>query len=220
MNNHTRSDLALHLLLEEEESSFWHAELTHCIAHPSFQLDDFVFASNLILTDCSPNFAQECGRTSPRDLIGRTVNRFIFGDSIQDVVVHKGLNHLPNIVKFVSIHRHNSNIRSGFINSLGLVISGTSLVGMLGHRREITRELKSREARQEVKESLTTREFQIFIFLAKGRSVKEIASSIGMMEKTVYFHIENIKKKMHTCGIMDIVQKAYRLGFMDSTESR
>lgn len=217
MRNDTRSDLLMQLVLHEEES-IWYAELARPLPLHSFRLHDFIGASNLILSECSVNFAAQSGYASTRDLIGSAVNRILFGERIYDIVVINDANALPHIVKFVAIHSHNGSIDRGHFNSVGLIATGNSLTGMLGRRRNITDQLKAKQERQALQQSLTTREYEIFLSLAKGRTVKQIAPLCGMMEKTVYFHIENIKRKMHTCGIIDIVQKAYRLGFMDSAE--
>lgn len=218
MNNYTRSDLGMQLLLHETEESVWRAELTHSIPLDPFHIHDFLCASNLILSECSLHFALQCDSLSCRDLIGTPINRIIFGQDVHDVVVHKDRNHLPHIVKFISVHNNHGAAGTGYLNSVGLMRSDSSLVGMLGRRRDITHQLKEKEQRQALRNSLTVKEYEVFLSLVKGRTVKQIASSAGMMDKTVYFHIENIAKKMHTNGILDIVQRAYRLGFLDSTE--
>lgn len=218
MNNYTRSDIFMQMSLHEKEESVWHADLTKPIPLLSFQLHDFASASSLILSDCSVNFAVQCGDSSRHDLIGTPVNRFIFGQHQLDVVIHKDSNGFPNILKFISIHDENDQTGKGFLNSVGLLASDTMLVGMFGRRRDITHQLKSKAERLALKNSLTTKEFEIFLSLAEGRTVKQIASSAGLMEKTVYFHLENIGRKMHTGGIIDIIVKAYRLGFLDARE--
>jgi DNA-binding CsgD family transcriptional regulator len=218
MRNDTRSEIVMQLFLHEKEESVWYAELPHCTSLQEFDLHDFTSASNLILSDCSPTFAVQCGSESARDLIGQAINGRLFGEQLREVVVLNDKGNLPHIVKFVSIYGCGGSIDKAYFNIVGLIATGLSLNGMLGRRRDITQKLKAKEEREALEDSLTTRELEIFLWLAKGRTVKQIASLGGMMEKTVYFHIENIERKMHTCGILDIVQKAYRLGFMDSTE--
>lgn len=218
MRNDTRSDLAMQLLLHEKEESIWYAELAQPVPLRSFRLQDFVGASNLILSECSANFAAQSGYASARGLLGRAVNTILFGQRVLEPLVLNDANGLPHIVKFTAMHSRTGPVDKAFFNSVGLIASGTSLTGMLGRRRDITRQVRTKQERQALQQSLTTREYEIFLSLAKGRTVKQIASLCGMMEKTVYFHIENIERKMHTCGIIEIVQQAYRLGFMDSTE--
>lgn len=218
MRNDTRSDLAMQLLLHEKEESIWYAELEEPVLLRSFRLQDFIGASNLILSDCSVSFASQSGYASSSALLGRAINQLLFGERVLEPAVLNDAKGLPHIVKFTAMHSHKGSGEKAYFNSVGLIAAGSLLTGMLGRRRDITRQVRTKRERQALQDSLTTREYEIFLSLAKGRTVKQIAALCGMMEKTVYFHIENIERKMHTCGIIDIVQKAYRLGFMDSAE--
>lgn len=220
MNHETRSDIVMQLLLHEKEESVWRAELTVPVPLSAFEIDDFLTASNLILSECSPNFAVQCGYSFRHDFIGTPINRFVFGRRIEDVVVHNGPNFLPHIIKFVSIHGDNGSRAPGYLNSVGLETSDSMLIGMLGRRRDITFQLKLQDERRALQNSLTAKEFEIFLALVRGNTVKQIASLCGLMEKTVYFHLENIGKKMHAYGMMEIVIKAYRLGFLEPTDVR
>ncbi|MGE5313262.1 MAG: LuxR C-terminal-related transcriptional regulator [Acidobacteriota bacterium] len=219
MENGTRPDLMLQLLLQDADESVWRADLVRSMPLHEFCLHEFFQQSDLILRDCSLNFARQCGCGAPGELLNTPVNRLVFGERIEDLFVHYDPDRLPFIVKFISVHASNGSIDHGYLNCIGLIASGFELTGMVGRRRDITHQLRIREERRELKDSLTEKEYEIFLGLVKGKTVKQIASGLGLVEKTVYFHIENIEKKMRTCGILDIVQKAYRLGFFDSAEA-
>ena len=104
----------------------------------------------------------------------------------------------------------------GYMNTIGLVADDQWIYGMLGRQYDITPQLKKTAERKVLKEKLTVKEFEIFLSLAKGHSVKHIAWNTGSTEKAVYYHIENMERKMKTQSIIGIIQQAYRLGFMDT----
>ncbi len=56
---------------------------------------------------------------------------------------------------------------------------------------------------------LTSRESECLFYLLRGRTPKEIANKLFVSPKTVYFHIENIKKKWNCHSRSDIFDKAY-----------
>ena len=62
---------------------------------------------------------------------------------------------------------------------------------------------------------LTTREVEIFVLLARGRSVSEIATAINLSPKTVHAHRANVMRKLEVRGIAELVQLAVRSGAID-----
>ncbi len=61
--------------------------------------------------------------------------------------------------------------------------------------------------------TLTSRESQCLFYILRGRSAKEIASLLNISDKTVNFHVENIKKKWNCRTRSDIFDVAYDYGF-------
>lgn len=62
---------------------------------------------------------------------------------------------------------------------------------------------------------LSAREFEVFIALAKGRSVNEIADVLHLSPRTVGTHLYNIKQKLGANNQADIAIAALRAGLMD-----
>ncbi len=213
MNHYTRYDIFLQLLLHEKDDNLWQAELAAPVLRESFSLHDLSISSNLILKECNQNFAVCCGCTSAGDLVGRSINHFIFGERICDVTAHYDSQHRPFILTFTTSLASRSR---GYKNTVGLVADDEFIYGMLGRQYDITPQLRKRAERKELKEKLTVKEFEIFLSLAKGHTVKHIAWNTGSTEKAVYYHIENMQRKMKAQSIIGIVQMAYRLGFMDA----
>ena len=213
MNNYSRNDIFLQLLLHEKDDNLWQAELVSPVSRPSFRLQELISSSDLILTECNQNFAQRCGCESAHELIGQSINKFIFGERVTDVTTHYDSRQRPFILKFRTSQAAKTK---GYMNTVGLVADDLFVYGMIGRQYDITPQLRKTAERKELKDKLTVKEFEIFLSLAKGQTVKHIAWNTGSTEKAVYYHIENMERKMKTQSIIGIIQKAYRLGFMDA----
>ena len=79
---------------------------------------------------------------------------------------------------------------------------------------DIARKLALREAEfdQVAADRLSAREFEILRLLAQGRSVKEIADSLGLNVKTVANHQSSIKQKLGADTALQLLIKANQLG--------
>jgi two-component system, NarL family, invasion response regulator UvrY len=62
---------------------------------------------------------------------------------------------------------------------------------------------------------LSAREFEVFIALAKGRSVNEIAEVLHLSPRTVGTHLYNIKQKLGASNQAEIAIAALRAGLID-----
>ncbi len=71
-----------------------------------------------------------------------------------------------------------------------------------GHRR-IPQKIADRLADRMFREELSAREMQVLKLIVKGKSNKEIASALGVVEGTVKIHINNILGKL---GVSDRTQ--------------
>jgi DNA-binding NarL/FixJ family response regulator len=70
----------------------------------------------------------------------------------------------------------------------------------------------------EIAPRLTERELEVVKALARGKSNKEIALSLGISEKTVRNHASNIYKKLHIFDRTQAVIYAIRRGLVDIEE--
>jgi DNA-binding CsgD family transcriptional regulator len=61
---------------------------------------------------------------------------------------------------------------------------------------------------------LSERECEVLILIAKGATSKEIGGRLGISNKTVEAHRENIKKKLKVNTIAQLVQCAVSLGLI------
>jgi two-component system, NarL family, invasion response regulator UvrY len=79
---------------------------------------------------------------------------------------------------------------------------------------DIARKLALREAgvEQQGADRLSAREFEVLRLLARGRSVKEIAESMGLNSKTVANHQSTIKQKLGADTSIQLLIKANQLG--------
>ena len=65
-------------------------------------------------------------------------------------------------------------------------------------------------------EALTAREFEIFVMLAKGKSVAEIAEVLFLSPRTVGTHLYNIKQKLGAGNASELTLIAIRNGLIDA----
>ncbi|MBI4988293.1 MAG: response regulator transcription factor [Rhodocyclales bacterium] len=65
-------------------------------------------------------------------------------------------------------------------------------------------------------ESLTAREFEVFVMLARGRSVAEIAEVLFLSPRTVGTHLYNIKQKLGAANAAELTLIAIRNGVIDA----
>jgi DNA-binding NarL/FixJ family response regulator len=79
---------------------------------------------------------------------------------------------------------------------------------------DIARKLALREAgvEQQGADKLSAREFEVLHLLAQGRSIKEIAESMGINSKTVANHQSIIKQKLGADTAIQLLIKANQLG--------
>jgi len=73
--------------------------------------------------------------------------------------------------------------------------------------REELRELQRREA------TLTPREREVMAWVVDGRRNKQIATELGIVEKTIKVHRARVMEKMRADSLADLVRSAQKLGF-------
>ena len=77
---------------------------------------------------------------------------------------------------------------------------------------EIAQKLALRDFSLDQADGLSAREFEVLRLLANGRSVKEIAESLGLNPKTVANHQSAIKQKLGADTAIQLLRKANQLG--------
>jgi len=84
---------------------------------------------------------------------------------------------------------------------------------------DVARKLALREAdlAQDAADRLSMREFEVLRLLAQGRSVKQIADSLGLNMKTVANHQSSIKQKLGADTALQLLIKANQLGMDAAT---
>ncbi len=83
--------------------------------------------------------------------------------------------------------------------------------------KDIARRLAAerRDSERDLLTKLTSREFQVFTLLAKGRSVAEIADTIFISPKTVHVHRANVFRKLRISTTAELVRMAIRNDIID-----
>jgi two-component system, NarL family, invasion response regulator UvrY len=65
-------------------------------------------------------------------------------------------------------------------------------------------------------EHLSPREFEVFLLLAEGKSVNEIAEILNLSSKTVGHHYTHLKRKLNVSNISEITRLAIRGGLLEA----
>jgi two-component system invasion response regulator UvrY len=65
-------------------------------------------------------------------------------------------------------------------------------------------------------ERLSEREFEVFVQLARGRSVAEIAASLNLSPSTVGTHLYNVKQKLEAANQAELTLIALRWGVIEA----
>ena len=74
---------------------------------------------------------------------------------------------------------------------------------------ELTKRIEAgSDSKTDVLALLTPREFEIFIFLGEGKTIKEIASTLTISTSTVGTHTETIKKKFNISNLSALIRYA------------
>lgn len=77
---------------------------------------------------------------------------------------------------------------------------------------DIAHKLALRDFSATVADDLSAREFEVLRLLAQGRSIREIAESMGLNPKTIANHQSAIKQKLGADTAIQLLKKAAQLG--------
>ena len=92
------------------------------------------------------------------------------------------------------------------VQAVHSIASGKKYVSADIARKLALRELEARDAGD-----LTEREFEVLQLLAQGRSIKDIAESMGLNPKTIANHQSAIKAKLGAETAIDLLKKTQQL---------
>jgi FixJ family two-component response regulator len=107
-------------------------------------------------------------------------------------------------------------IKAGATDFLTKPVSSTQLIAAI--RAAIARDAATRRARAEIAAlekrlaTLTAREREVLLAVAKGRLNKQIADDLGIVEQTVKFHRARIMERMKARTVAELIHIATRLG--------
>lgn len=103
------------------------------------------------------------------------------------------------------------NAAEAMIEAVRAVAAGQTYVS-----RDMREFLQRRQNRdQDPIHALSPREFEVFLLLAQGRSIKEIAELIWVNEKTAGHHATRIKTKLGITNAAELARLAIRHGLIE-----
>jgi len=102
---------------------------------------------------------------------------------------------------------------SELVKAITKVVSGETFLEL-----EIAKSiaLKQVTGEKEPIESLSSKEFEIFLELAKGKSVNSIAETMSLSPRTVGTHLYNIKQKLSASNSAELTLIALRAGLLEN----
>jgi FixJ family two-component response regulator len=107
-------------------------------------------------------------------------------------------------------------MRAGAEDFLGKTSPGTELLAAV--ERALVRDGTERQQREKLvkqrklRSSLSEREREVLALVVKGKLNKEIASSLGLQERTVKFHRSNITAKLGIPSVAELTIFVQSLG--------
>lgn len=142
------------------------------------------------------------------------------GLELQEVLMDKGLT-IPIIflTGFGDVPSTVQAMKAGAMDFLQKPIQVTELVGAvrraLARDRMASQDDAQSEALSRCYRALTQRQREVFDLVAAGLTNKEIASCMGVSEKTVKAHRGQVMIKMKASSLADLVRMALKLGIRD-----
>jgi two-component system invasion response regulator UvrY len=79
----------------------------------------------------------------------------------------------------------------------------------------IGQEMQPYLVKHESTKALSAREFEVFLLLAEGKSVNEIADILNLSPKTVGHHYTNVKIKLNVSNMAELTRLAIREGLLE-----
>ena len=86
------------------------------------------------------------------------------------------------------------------------------------HERDVSPENKQDIARSHIA-SLTPREREVFDLIARGKTNKHTARSLGCTERTIKAHRHRVMEKMQVRSLVELVSLAERLGALENASA-
>ena len=96
------------------------------------------------------------------------------------------------------------------LKAVGLVAAGQRYIDP-----EIAAALRRADRPEHPAEALTDKEFSVFLQLAQGRSVAEVAASFHLSPNTVGTHLYHIKQKLGVQNMAELAMAAVRSGLVE-----
>lgn len=107
-------------------------------------------------------------------------------------------------------------IKAGAVDFLTKPVQRQALLTAVSNALDISQAASAEQARaeflQSCLEALTDREREIFRMVVQGRLNKQIASALGIAERTVKAHRAQVMEKMQVTTLADLVRVAGELG--------
>ena len=82
--------------------------------------------------------------------------------------------------------------------------------GKIVLKKETIQAIKEGKIKKDDYENLSLREREVFLLLAEGKAIKEIAEVLFISRKTVESHKYNIMEKLHVNTVTDLTKIAIR----------
>ena len=121
--------------------------------------------------------------------------------------IHTRLTSNGDILEAINIHTNIQHLTSK--NNYSVLISG------IGSRNDFHHiETSYKQKLPDATETLTKREIEVLILIAKGLSSTEIAKTLGLSNHTIIRHRKNIIKKTNTKNSAELIKKCSEWGYI------
>ena len=153
----------------------------------------------------------------PGDPILETLAKIRAGNAEIPILILTGATEIEYVVQTMQgganglIHKHRAS--ADLLEAVTKVAGGGTYLHV-DSAIAIANNLREEKARS-VHEALSKRELEVFVNLARGLSIKEIASAINLSEKTVATYLARIREKTGMMTYVEIARYALLNGLVD-----
>jgi len=196
------------------KNGFWFAELQEPL--PTNEPED-VQVEHLfnaaVIVDCNEAFARMYGFTSPTELTGSLILKFLAREDMRNLEVIRAFirsNH--KIEKAVTHEADRYGNPRWFLNDAFGKVKNQLLVSICGLQQEITEQKRIELDREALFTKISPRQLMVLQLKSDGYGLKQIAHIMNITHTSAHTHLVRLKKHIGITTDEALLQYAFRLG--------
>jgi DNA-binding CsgD family transcriptional regulator len=165
------------------------------------------------LSDCNSAFVKMYGYEDPKEMIGVRFPQLFDNSEIANLEnLRLFLKDGYQIRNAETVEIGRNGIQKHFLNDIVGIVENNYLIRVWGAQQDITEEKSRIESEKQLLKQLTPEQLQIFKMTVEGKTMKEIASVVGISIKSVESLRNQIKAIVGVDTIAQLIATAIQLG--------